>query len=95
MQPDLRKLICEHIIRGLQHQKDVNQKQHICVKHDFVVSNHTITVNLHSRFELTPSRRKVVFLELFGIENSAFLLAAAFADLFVRILAPDSVENRR
>ncbi|GFU59568.1 hypothetical protein TNCV_3185411 [Trichonephila clavipes] len=48
MQPDLRKLICEHIIRALQHQKDVNQKQHICVKHDFVVSNHTITVNLHS-----------------------------------------------
>ncbi|GFX86022.1 hypothetical protein TNCV_2403181 [Trichonephila clavipes] len=36
MQPDLRKLICEHIIRVLQHQKDVNQKQHICVKHDFV-----------------------------------------------------------
>ncbi|GFW41307.1 dynactin subunit 5 [Trichonephila clavipes] len=35
MQPDLRKLICEHIIRVLQHQKDVNQK-HICVKHDFV-----------------------------------------------------------
>ncbi|GFX85889.1 hypothetical protein TNCV_2472911 [Trichonephila clavipes] len=48
MQPDLRKLICEHIIRVLQHQKDVNQKQHICVKHDFVVNNHTITVNLHS-----------------------------------------------
>ncbi|GFT71109.1 hypothetical protein TNCV_2851861 [Trichonephila clavipes] len=38
MQPDLRKLICEHIIRVLQHQKDVNQKQHICVKHDFVCS---------------------------------------------------------
>ncbi|GFW87102.1 hypothetical protein TNCV_5124561 [Trichonephila clavipes] len=37
MQPDLRKLICEHIIRVLQHQKDVNQKQHICVKHEFVV----------------------------------------------------------
>ncbi|GFX86961.1 hypothetical protein TNCV_1530501 [Trichonephila clavipes] len=36
MQPDLRKHICEHIIRVLQHQKDVNQKQHICVKHDFV-----------------------------------------------------------
>ncbi|GFX63838.1 hypothetical protein TNCV_5033071 [Trichonephila clavipes] len=35
MQPDLRKLICEHIIRVL-HQKDVNQKQYICVKHDFV-----------------------------------------------------------
>ncbi|GFU63689.1 hypothetical protein TNCV_1509691 [Trichonephila clavipes] len=48
MQPDLRKLICEHIIRVLQHQKDVNQKQHICFKHDFVVSNHTVTVNLHS-----------------------------------------------
>ncbi|GFY02292.1 hypothetical protein TNCV_3501741 [Trichonephila clavipes] len=42
MQPDLRRLICEHIIRVL-HQKDVNQKQHICVKHDFVVSNHTIS----------------------------------------------------
>ncbi|GFT87959.1 transposable element Tcb2 transposase [Trichonephila clavipes] len=38
MQPDLRKLICEHIICVLQHQKDVNQKQHICVKHDFVKS---------------------------------------------------------
>ncbi|GFW20720.1 hypothetical protein TNCV_1049431 [Trichonephila clavipes] len=36
MKPDLRKLICEHIIRVLQHQKDVNQKLHICVKHDFV-----------------------------------------------------------
>ncbi|GFS98757.1 uncharacterized protein TNCV_753761 [Trichonephila clavipes] len=36
MQPDLRKLICEHIIRVLQHQKDINHKQHICVKHDFV-----------------------------------------------------------
>ncbi|GFX80060.1 hypothetical protein TNCV_1706381 [Trichonephila clavipes] len=43
MQPDLRKLICEHIIRVLQHQKDDNQKQYICVKHDFVVSNHTKT----------------------------------------------------
>ncbi|GFX48753.1 hypothetical protein TNCV_3479371 [Trichonephila clavipes] len=30
MQPDLRKLICEDIIRVLQHEKDVNQKQHIC-----------------------------------------------------------------
>ncbi|GFS70010.1 hypothetical protein TNCV_747911 [Trichonephila clavipes] len=39
MQPDLKKLICEHIIRVLQHQKDVNQKQHICVKHDFVPQN--------------------------------------------------------
>ncbi|GFY20218.1 HTH_Tnp_Tc3_2 domain-containing protein [Trichonephila clavipes] len=37
MQPDLRKHICEHIIRVLQHQKDVNEKQHICVKHDFVL----------------------------------------------------------
>ncbi|GFU40959.1 transposable element Tcb2 transposase [Trichonephila clavipes] len=36
MQSDLRMHICEHIIRVLQHQKDVNQKQHICVKHDFV-----------------------------------------------------------
>ncbi|GFW05028.1 hypothetical protein TNCV_598221 [Trichonephila clavipes] len=36
MQPDLRMHICEPIIRVLQHQKDVNQKQHICVKHDFV-----------------------------------------------------------
>ncbi|GFX26175.1 hypothetical protein TNCV_3707141 [Trichonephila clavipes] len=36
MQPDLMH-ICEHIIRVLQHQKDVNQKQHICVKHDFVI----------------------------------------------------------
>ncbi|GFV82698.1 uncharacterized protein TNCV_1619271 [Trichonephila clavipes] len=25
-----------HIISVLQHQKDINQKQHICVKHDFV-----------------------------------------------------------
>ncbi|GFX81863.1 hypothetical protein TNCV_2570631 [Trichonephila clavipes] len=40
MQPDLRKLICEHIIRVLLHQKDVNQKQHICVKYDFVVKSH-------------------------------------------------------
>ncbi|GFX47373.1 hypothetical protein TNCV_4691781 [Trichonephila clavipes] len=36
MQPDLKMHICEHIIRVLQHQKDVNQKQHICVKRDFV-----------------------------------------------------------
>ncbi|GFX88919.1 hypothetical protein TNCV_2576261 [Trichonephila clavipes] len=28
--------------------KDVNQKQHISVIHDFVVRNHTITVTLHS-----------------------------------------------
>ncbi|GFS70827.1 transposable element Tcb1 transposase [Trichonephila clavipes] len=56
MQPDLRKLICEHIIRVLQHQKDVNQKQHICVKHDFVVSNQTITVNLHSVSEFDRER---------------------------------------
>ncbi|GFX08749.1 hypothetical protein TNCV_4227691 [Trichonephila clavipes] len=48
IKPDLRMHICEHIIRVLQHQKDVNQKQHICVKHDFVMSNHTITVTLHS-----------------------------------------------
>ncbi|GFX28052.1 hypothetical protein TNCV_2928261, partial [Trichonephila clavipes] len=48
MQPDLRMHIYEHIIRVLQYQKDVNQKLHICIKHDFVVSNHTITVNLHS-----------------------------------------------
>ncbi|GFU72872.1 hypothetical protein TNCV_4910011 [Trichonephila clavipes] len=40
MQPDLRKLICEHIIRVLQHQKDVNQKQHICIKHDCGEQSH-------------------------------------------------------
>ncbi|GFU12919.1 hypothetical protein TNCV_1678271 [Trichonephila clavipes] len=48
MQSDLRMHICEHIISVLQHQKDVNQKEHICVKHDLVVSNHTTTVTLHS-----------------------------------------------
>ncbi|GFY02015.1 hypothetical protein TNCV_5098761 [Trichonephila clavipes] len=64
MHPDLRMHICEHIIRVLQHQicsvlskrntigcewlKEVNQKQHISVKHDFVVGNPTITVTLHS-----------------------------------------------
>ncbi|GFT84541.1 RNA-directed DNA polymerase from mobile element jockey [Trichonephila clavipes] len=47
------------------------------------------------RFEFTPSRSEVVFRKLTGIGNSAFLLAAAFAYLFARILAPDSVENRR
>ncbi|GFU58424.1 diacylglycerol kinase iota [Trichonephila clavipes] len=36
MKPDLRMHICKHIISVLQHQKDVNQKQYICVKHDFV-----------------------------------------------------------
>ncbi|GFU59559.1 retrovirus-related Pol polyprotein from transposon opus [Trichonephila clavipes] len=37
MQPDLRKLICEHIIRVLQHQKDINQKNSTSHgKHDFV-----------------------------------------------------------
>ncbi|GFX36712.1 RNA-directed DNA polymerase from mobile element jockey [Trichonephila clavipes] len=46
-------------------------------------------------FEFTPSRSEVVFLKLSGIGNSAFLLAAAFAYLFTRILAPDSIENRR
>ncbi|GFX64298.1 hypothetical protein TNCV_1500221 [Trichonephila clavipes] len=34
MLPDLRMHICDHI-RVLQHQKDVNQKQLICVKHLF------------------------------------------------------------
>ncbi|GFT43650.1 hypothetical protein TNCV_1060181 [Trichonephila clavipes] len=42
-------------------------------------------------FEFTPSRSEVVFLKLSGIGNSAFLLVAAFAYLFARILAPDSV----
>ncbi|GFY22558.1 hypothetical protein TNCV_2178191 [Trichonephila clavipes] len=42
----------------------------------------------------TPSRSEVVFLKLSGSGNSAFLLAAAFAYLFARILATDSVENR-
>ncbi|GFT72776.1 ATP-dependent DNA helicase [Trichonephila clavipes] len=45
-------------------------------------------------FEFTSSRSEVVFLKFSGIGNSAFLLAAAFAYLFSRILAPDSVENR-
>ncbi|GFX60027.1 transposable element Tcb1 transposase [Trichonephila clavipes] len=49
---------------------------------------------VNSRFEFTPSRSEVVFLTLSGIRNSASLLAAAFAYLFARILAPDSVENR-
>ncbi|GFT65230.1 adhesion G protein-coupled receptor B2 [Trichonephila clavipes] len=48
MQPDLRMHIWENIIRVLQYQKVVNQKPHICVKHDFVLSNHTVTLNLHS-----------------------------------------------
>ncbi|GFY20884.1 hypothetical protein TNCV_1121181 [Trichonephila clavipes] len=39
MQPDLRMHICEHIIGVLQHQKDVNQKQHICVKHELWYCN--------------------------------------------------------
>ncbi|GFS74971.1 hypothetical protein TNCV_1396371 [Trichonephila clavipes] len=42
----------------------------------------------YSGFEPEPTR-------LHDIGNSAFLLAAAFAYLFARILAPDSVENRR
>ncbi|GFU10006.1 hypothetical protein TNCV_1797091 [Trichonephila clavipes] len=53
MQPDFRSHICEHIIRVLQHSKDVNQKQHICVKHDLVclVSRTGIhpTTKLHSK----------------------------------------------
>ncbi|GFU65798.1 hypothetical protein TNCV_5059321 [Trichonephila clavipes] len=32
----------------LQIAERCNMKQHICVKHDFVVSNRTITVTLHS-----------------------------------------------
>ncbi|GFV38785.1 hypothetical protein TNCV_1983401 [Trichonephila clavipes] len=45
MQSDLRKLICEHIIHVLQHQKDVNQKQHISVKHDFVACSEETSVS--------------------------------------------------
>ncbi|GFT15708.1 uncharacterized protein TNCV_4986161 [Trichonephila clavipes] len=73
MQPDLRKLICEHIIRVLQHQKDVNQKQHICVKHDFVDLGSDTTFNemlcdareltdeidIPANFELTQPRHTV------------------------------------
>ncbi|GFV74173.1 hypothetical protein TNCV_2848921 [Trichonephila clavipes] len=44
MQLDLRM----HIFSVLHHQKDANQKQHICVKHDFVLSNHTTAVTFHS-----------------------------------------------
>ncbi|GFT00799.1 hypothetical protein TNCV_3114641 [Trichonephila clavipes] len=51
MQPDLRMHICEHIIRVLQHQKDVNQKQHICVKHDFVL-------NLVERERILPQLKR-------------------------------------
>ncbi|GFY25048.1 hypothetical protein TNCV_2692391 [Trichonephila clavipes] len=59
MQPDLRKLICEHIIRVL-HQKDVNQKQHICVKHDFVPDGHG--------YELVSSVRALV-PQKFSVED--------------------------
>ncbi|GFX25670.1 hypothetical protein TNCV_1205481 [Trichonephila clavipes] len=56
-------------LEDAHHQKDVNQKQHICVKHYFVVSNHTITVNLHSEEEflgvpLTPPKRVTHFPRL-------------------------------
>ncbi|GFX13176.1 hypothetical protein TNCV_2989401 [Trichonephila clavipes] len=34
-----------HIIRVLQHQKDVNRKQHICFKHDFVGSEKFLRVD--------------------------------------------------
>ncbi|GFV74814.1 hypothetical protein TNCV_1040521 [Trichonephila clavipes] len=37
MQPDLRMHTCEHIISVLQLQKDVNQKQRICVEYDIVL----------------------------------------------------------
>ncbi|GFU38800.1 DUF5641 domain-containing protein [Trichonephila clavipes] len=58
---------------------------------------HRFRRTLNPRFsanEFTPSRSEVVFLKLSGIGSSAFLLAAAFAYLFARILAPNSVENR-
>ncbi|GFY25927.1 hypothetical protein TNCV_1916771 [Trichonephila clavipes] len=60
MQPDLRKLICEHIIRVLQHQKDVNQKQHICVKHDFVnLGGRTGTILRHSSVPLKSKNQEI------------------------------------
>ncbi|GFY08647.1 hypothetical protein TNCV_810801 [Trichonephila clavipes] len=50
--------------------------------------------------DFLSSRRRAeksfsLWCKLFGIGNSAFLLAAAFAYLFTRVLAPDSVESRR
>ncbi|GFV88534.1 hypothetical protein TNCV_1243471 [Trichonephila clavipes] len=48
----LRHQICSVLNKkntiGYEWLKDVNQKQHISVKHDFVVRNHAITVTLHS-----------------------------------------------
>ncbi|GFV31058.1 hypothetical protein TNCV_3174571 [Trichonephila clavipes] len=57
MQPDLRMHICGAHHSCLQHQKDVNQKQYICVKHDFVVSNHTITVTFAFRYNPVEDSR--------------------------------------
>ncbi|GFU53724.1 transposable element Tcb2 transposase [Trichonephila clavipes] len=54
MQPDLRKLICEHIIRIL-HQKDLNQKQHICVKHDFVIEEGRKITDVAREFDIAHS----------------------------------------
>ncbi|GFS83770.1 RNA-directed DNA polymerase from mobile element jockey [Trichonephila clavipes] len=51
-------------------------------------------MQMEKGFEFMPSRSEVVFLKLFGIGNSAFLLAAAFAYLLAMILAPNSIENR-
>ncbi|GFY66755.1 hypothetical protein TNIN_155251 [Trichonephila inaurata madagascariensis] len=39
-------------------------------------------LHINSIAQIVPSRREVVFPELFGTGNSVFLLAAAFASLF-------------
>ncbi|GFU35247.1 hypothetical protein TNCV_340171 [Trichonephila clavipes] len=70
MQPDLRMHICEHI-SVLQHQKDVNQKQHICVKHDFGEQSHN---NGHPAFRYNPvedSRfRQLIYTMLLSMFSS-------------------------
>ncbi|GFV10025.1 hypothetical protein TNCV_3378191 [Trichonephila clavipes] len=56
MQTDLRMHICEHIIRVLQHQKDVNQK-HICIKHDFCGEQSHNNSQLASRYNPVEDSR--------------------------------------
>ncbi|GFX50891.1 hypothetical protein TNCV_2732421 [Trichonephila clavipes] len=73
MQPDMRMHICEHIIRVLQHQKDVNQKQHICIKHDFVVLDESRSFfRVHTGyFSNIPKCIKAEFIASWGCSQSS------------------------
>ncbi|GFX08728.1 hypothetical protein TNCV_4227481 [Trichonephila clavipes] len=72
MHPDLRKHICEHIIRVLQHQKDVNQKQHNCIKHDFVIPSNLACAYLKGHLR----GRTLDWFEIFFSAGDSYRLGA-------------------